>query len=56
MILDSDIYGPSVSTLLGNGVMEPKFKVGNFVPFEVFGLKAMSIGFLVNEDQAILWR
>ena len=55
-LLDADIYGPSVPTLLGIGDKEPKVKDGKFVPFEVFGLKAMSIGFLVNEDQAIVWR
>ena len=55
-LLDADIYGPSVPTLLGIGDKEPVVKDGKFVPFEVFGLKAMSIGFLVNEDQAIVWR
>ena len=55
-LLDADIYGPSVPTLLGIGDKEPEVKDGKFVPFEVFGLKAMSIGFLVNEDQAIVWR
>ena len=55
-LLDADIYGPSVPTLLGIGDKGPEVKDGKFVPFEIFGLKAMSIGFLVNEDQAIVWR
>ena len=55
-LLDADIYGPSVPTLLGLGDREPQVKDGKFVPFEVFGIKAMSIGFLVNEDQAVVWR
>ncbi len=55
-LLDADIYGPSVPTLLGIGDKEPEVKDGKFVPFEVFGIKAMSIGFLVNEDQAVVWR
>ncbi len=55
-LLDADIYGPSVPTLLGIGDKEPEVKDGKFIPFEVFGIKAMSIGFLVNEEQAIVWR
>ena len=55
-LLDADIYGPSVPTLLGIGDKEPEVKEGKFIPFEVFGIKAMSIGFLVNEDQAVVWR
>ncbi len=55
-LLDADIYGPSVPTLLGIGDKEPEVKDGKLVPFEVFGIKAMSIGFLVNEDQAVVWR
>ena len=55
-LLDADIYGPSVPTLLGIGDKEPKVEDGKFLPFEVFGIKAMSIGFLVNEEQAIVWR
>ena len=55
-LLDADIYGPSVPTLLGIGDKEPKVEDGKFLPFKVFGIKAMSIGFLVNEEQAIVWR
>ena len=55
-LLDADIYGPSVPTLLGIGDKEPETKDGKFIPFEIFGIKAMSIGFLVNEEQAIVWR
>ena len=49
-LLDADIYGPSVPTLLGIGDKEPETKDGKFIPFEIFGIKAMSIGFLVNEE------
>ena len=55
-LLDADIYGPSVPTLLGIGDKEPKVEGGKFLPFEVFGIKTMSIGFLVNEEQAVVWR
>ena len=49
-LLDADIYGPSVPTLLGIGDKDPKVEDGKFLPFKVFGIKAMSIGFLVNEE------
>jgi ATP-binding protein involved in chromosome partitioning len=55
-LLDADIYGPSQPRLLGL-TGRPKTKDGKILePMEAFGLKAMSIGFLVNEDQAMIWR
>jgi ATP-binding protein involved in chromosome partitioning len=55
-LLDADIYGPSQPRLLGlKG--RPQTKDGKTIePMEAFGIKAMSIGFLVNEDQAMIWR
>ncbi len=55
-LLDADIYGPSQPRLLGlKG--RPHTKDGKVLePMEAFGIKAMSIGFLVNEDQAMIWR
>ena len=55
-LLDADIYGPSQPRLLGL-TGRPKTKDGKILePMEAFGIKAMSIGFLVNEDQAMIWR
>jgi ATP-binding protein involved in chromosome partitioning len=54
-LLDADIYGPSLPKLLG---LTGPAKVHNqqFVPFEKHGIKAMSMGFLVNEEMPIIWR
>ena len=54
-LLDADIYGPSVPRLLGlKGKPET---VGNKLkPMENYGIKCMSIGFMVEEDTAIIWR
>jgi ATP-binding protein involved in chromosome partitioning len=54
--LDADIYGPSAPTLLGLR-RPPEFGDDKkMVPFEVFGIKANSVGFLVDADQAMIWR
>lgn len=56
-LLDCDIYGPSVPTMLGISG-QPVSKDGKrILPLERFGLKLMSIGFLLEDPkQAIVWR
>ena len=54
-VMDADIYGPSLPRLVGlNGKPEAEGKV--LKPMEAFGLKVMSIGFLVAEDTPMIWR
>jgi ATP-binding protein involved in chromosome partitioning len=54
-LLDADIYGPSVPRLLG--IKEkPRSDGKKLYPIEKFGLKTMSIGFLVDEDKPVVWR
>jgi ATP-binding protein involved in chromosome partitioning len=55
-LLDADIYGPSIPRMLGlQG--KPKSKDGKILqPMEAWGLKAMSIGSLIDEDQPMIWR
>ncbi|TMP29045.1 sodium:proton antiporter [Pseudoalteromonas rubra] len=56
-ILDADIYGPSIPSLLGlNGQQPEALDENTLKPFEKDGIKAMSIGFLVAEDDATVWR
>ncbi|WP_375449839.1 Mrp/NBP35 family ATP-binding protein [uncultured Devosia sp.] len=55
-MLDADLYGPSIPKLLG---LEGKPAVradGIFIPHDAFGIKAMSIGSMLNPDQAVVWR
>lgn len=55
-LLDGDIYGPSLPTMLGTDIYPPK-AVGNMIiPYNVHGVKAMSVGSLVEDDQALIWR
>ena len=55
-VLDADIYGPSMPKLFALSG-RPSVKEGRIlIPMEAYGLKVMSIGFLVDEDQAMIWR
>jgi ATP-binding protein involved in chromosome partitioning len=55
-LLDADIYGPSVPRLL-DIKEKPRSRDGQKLdPIEKFGLKTMSIGFLVKEDEPMIWR
>jgi len=54
-LLDADIYGPSVPRLFG--IREkPKTTGKKIVPIEKYGIKIMSLGFLLKEDEAAVWR
>ena len=56
-ILDADIYGPSQPLMLGLSGQRPMSPDGKrIVPLDAHGLKAMSIGFLVDAAQAVVWR
>ncbi|MBO0904867.1 Mrp/NBP35 family ATP-binding protein [Jiella sonneratiae] len=55
-ILDADVYGPSIPRLLGLKE-KPKSAGGRtIVPLEAFGLKAMSMGLMVDEETPMIWR
>ncbi|KAK5113343.1 hypothetical protein LTR62_003442 [Meristemomyces frigidus] len=56
-ILDTDIYGPSIPTLLNLEGLEPSLDHNNrLLPLTAYGLKAMSIGFLVPAGNPLAWR
>ena len=54
-ILDADIYGPSLPRLLGMN-KKPETEGNKLVPLDAWGLQAMSIGFLVEEESPTIWR
>jgi ATP-binding protein involved in chromosome partitioning len=54
-LLDADIYGPSVPRLLGI-TEKPQSDGHTLHPIVKYGIKTMSIGFLVKEDEAMIWR
>lgn len=56
-LLDADIYGPSLPRLTGLINQRPRAVEGNKLEtLEKFGLKLMSMGFLVDEDRPMVWR
>lgn len=55
-LLDADIYGPSVPTLLGGKERKLEGEDGLIVPAESHGMKVVSIGFLVGDDSPVIWR
>jgi ATP-binding protein involved in chromosome partitioning len=54
-LLDADIYGPSVPRLFGLNE-KPEAKDNKLQPLEKFGLKIMSIGFIVDQETPVIWR
>ncbi len=54
-LLDADIYGPSLPRMLGLH-RKPEVRDGRMIPLDAWGLKAMSIGFLVEEEAPMIWR
>lgn len=55
-VLDADIYGPSVPKIFGI-TGKPRLVSGRtLAPMEAYGLKIMSIGFLIDEETPMIWR
>jgi ATP-binding protein involved in chromosome partitioning len=55
-LLDADVYGPSVPVMLGVPDRRPITRDGKLVPIEAHGIQAMSLGFLVEGLDPIIWR
>jgi ATP-binding protein involved in chromosome partitioning len=54
-VMDCDIYGPSVPLMLG-AAGRPEIENDMIVPIENFGVRLMSMGFLIDEDTPVVWR
>ena len=54
-LLDADIYGPNVPTMMGIKRLPPP-ENNKLVPAQAYGVKVMSIGFLVKPGQPLIWR
>jgi ATP-binding protein involved in chromosome partitioning len=54
-LLDADIYGPNIPTMMGVEGLPPPVN-GRLIPAESYGVKMMSIGFMVAPGQPLIWR
>ena len=60
-VFDADVYGPSIPIMLGLRRMSPRVEVDtngteHVIPFSKFGIKAISIGFFMEEARSVVWR
>jgi ATP-binding protein involved in chromosome partitioning len=56
-LLDADIYGPSIPRMLGSLQQKPNINSAQRLePITRYGIKLMSIGFLIDENAAVVWR
>ena len=60
-LLDADIYGPNTPSMLGVGEENPKVTGGNgndqrLIPINKYGISLVSMGFLIEEGQPVIWR
>lgn len=55
-LLDADVYGPSIPLMMGCQNERPLTAASKIIPIEKYGIRMMSLGFLLEEGQAPLWR
>jgi ATP-binding protein involved in chromosome partitioning len=59
-LMDADVFGPSLPTMLGASGQPEAFETesgeAGIVPLEVHGIKLISIGFMIDESQPVIWR
>ncbi|NWF37783.1 iron-sulfur cluster carrier protein ApbC [Mariprofundus sp. NF] len=57
-LLDADIYGPSIPRMMGLAGYKPEinYETKTIQPLENYGVKTISIGYLVEDNQAMIWR
>lgn len=54
-LLDADVYGPSIPLMMGIHE-KPLMRDNKIVPLEAYGVKLMSIGFILDSQKALIWR
>ncbi len=55
-LLDADIYGPSIPRMMNLAGLKPQVHERTLQPLENYGVKTISIGYMIDEDQATIWR
>lgn len=55
-LLDADIYGPNIPGMLGLQNKRPEVVNNRVIPLTAFGIRVMSMGLIIEEDQPVIWR
>jgi ATP-binding protein involved in chromosome partitioning len=55
-LMDGDVYGPSLPTMLGIKGQQPQLRGSEIIPLHVHGIHAITIGALVEQDKPLIWR
>lgn len=55
-LMDADVYGPSIPLMMGAQDERPYTQGSKILPIQKYGIHMMSLGFLLEEGQAVLWR
>lgn len=55
-LMDADVYGPSIPLMMGASEQRPYTEGNKIIPIMRYGVHMMSLGFLLEEGQAVLWR
>ena len=55
-LMDADVYGPSIPLMMGAQHEKPFTRGDKILPIQRYGIQMMSLGFLLEEGQAVLWR
>ncbi len=55
-LMDADVYGPSIPLMMGAADEKPFTRGNKIIPIQRYGIHMMSLGFLLEEGQAVLWR
>jgi ATP-binding protein involved in chromosome partitioning len=55
-LLDADIYGPNIPRMVGLENEKPEIIGNKVIPFKIYGMEVMSMGSLVDQGQALMWR
>ena len=55
-LLDADIYGPNIPRMVGLDGQEAQIEGSKVIPFSAYGIEVMSMGSLIDQGQALMWR
>ena len=55
-LIDADVYGPTIPLMFGMAAIAPASHEGKLVPPEAHGVKVVSMGFFLEDDEPVIWR